>query len=97
MTTPTLHPDFRALIESLTRHGARFVIVGAHAMAVLGRARQTDDLDVLVEPTADNARRVAAALRDFAGFERIAEAAEEHLTRPTDSFGSGTLPFESTS
>ncbi len=79
MTTPKLHPDFRAFIESLTHHGVRFLIVGAHAMAYHGRPRDTDDLDVFIEPSVDNARTLAAALRDFGGYDAVAEMAETHL------------------
>ena len=64
MTTPPLHPDFSAFIVSLTRHRVRFVVVGAHALAALGQARMTDDLDVLVEyllPMHAEAREVLGA------------------------------------
>jgi hypothetical protein len=51
----------------------RFLIVGAHALAVHGRPRATQDLDVFVAPTEANARRVAAALDQF-GFPALAKA-----------------------
>lgn len=57
MTTPPLHPDFREFIGSLMRRQARFLVVGAHALAALGRARMTDDLDLLLEPSTENAAR----------------------------------------
>ena len=82
MTTPALHPDFSAFIASLMRHRVRFVVVGAHALAALGRARMTDDLDVLVEPSADNARRVAEALREFGGCVALADQVLEYLAEP---------------
>lgn len=47
--------------------------VGAHALAAHGRPRATQDLDVLVQPTEANARRVALARRGF-GFPGIARA-----------------------
>jgi hypothetical protein len=55
----------------LKRHGVRFLLVGAHALAAHGRPRFTQDLDVLVEPTPANARRVAAAIAEF-GFKEMA-------------------------
>ena len=60
----------------LCAHRVRFLIVGAHALGVIGRIRATKDLDLLVEPTAANARRVAAALADF-GFAALADQAKE--------------------
>lgn len=50
----------------------RFLVVGAHALAALGRPRFTRDLDVLVEPTLANARRVGAALADV-GYAELAK------------------------
>lgn len=38
--------------------------MGAHALAVWGQPRFTRDLDILVEPTAANAKRLCAALRE---------------------------------
>ena len=76
MTTPKLHPDLSAFLSCLARHRVRFVVIGAHVLATLGRPRYTDALDVLVEPTAANARRLASAFRDFGYGELAAEAAE---------------------
>jgi hypothetical protein len=47
------------------------LIVGAQALAVHGRPRATGDLDILVEPTAANARRLGSALAAF-GFAALA-------------------------
>jgi hypothetical protein len=41
---------------------ARYVIVGATAMQPWGTSRATRDVDVLIEPTLDNAARVIEAL-----------------------------------
>jgi hypothetical protein len=59
------YPDFEEFIASLNDAGARYLIVGAHALALHARPRFTKDLDVLVEPVAENAKRVQAALRAF--------------------------------
>lgn len=91
--TPALHPDFSAFIASLTRHQVRFVVVGAHALAALGRARMTDDLDVLVEPSSENAQRVAASLRDFGGFDALAGQAAEYLAEPDRLVSIGRAPL----
>lgn len=81
MTQPELPPDFKEFLSCLTSRGVRFVIVGAHALAAAGLARPTRDIDVLVEPTKANARRLALALSDF-GFSEMAQAAEVHFCRP---------------
>jgi len=51
-----------ALLESLTRHGVRFLLVGGLAVHHHAPERQVDDLDLLVEQTVEVARNVAAAL-----------------------------------
>ncbi|MBL4847940.1 MAG: hypothetical protein JKY65_20690 [Planctomycetes bacterium] len=65
MTVPLLNDDFRDLLAALVAADASFLIVGAHALAAHGVVRATGDLDVLVQPTAENAQRVVVALRAF--------------------------------
>lgn len=57
--------DYEEFIESLNASGARYLIVGAHAVALHARPRATKDLDLFIEPSPDNAERVLAALRAF--------------------------------
>ncbi len=57
--------DFRDLLVELVDAGARFLVVGGYAVAVHGHPRATKDIDVWVEPTATNAKRVYAALARF--------------------------------
>jgi hypothetical protein len=49
-------------------------LIGGHAVAVHAEPRLTEDLDVFVEPTLANGRRVRAALVEF-GFGAIAPTA----------------------
>ena len=65
--------DFRDLLRAFVDHDVRFLIVGAYALAVLGRPRATGDLDVWVEPTPANAQRAYTALCAFG-------APVQHLT-----------------
>lgn len=75
-----LHPDWLALLSLLRSENVRFLIVGAHALAVHGAPRFTGDLDILVERSPANARAVMAALRRF-GFGRVG-LDERDFTRP---------------
>jgi hypothetical protein len=61
----SLNADFLDMIEALQGAGARFLVVGAHAMAAHGVPRATGDFDIFVESSADNARRIRAALIEF--------------------------------
>jgi hypothetical protein len=60
-----LAQDFRDLLRAFVAHEVRFLIVGAYALAVLGRPRATGDLDVWIDARPANARRTFAALREF--------------------------------
>lgn len=59
--------DYEEFIAALNAHGVRHLIIGAHAVAFHARPRATKDLDILLDPTHDNAHKVLAALRDFFG------------------------------
>src|SRR5580704_71884 len=60
-----MNPDFLDLLRSLLAADVRFMVVGAYAVGVHGRPRATKDLDVWVEPSAENAPKVIAALVEF--------------------------------
>lgn len=62
---PELHPDFQDLLNCLTRHDVEYIVVGAHALAVLGVARYTQDFDVWTRRTEENNARLQTALREF--------------------------------
>jgi hypothetical protein len=82
--------DFEELLACLIRHGVEFVVVGAHALAHHAKPRYTKDLDLFVEPTAANARRIVAALEEF-GFGGIGIEAED-FDRPGRILQLGTPP-----
>jgi len=60
-----VNDDFRDLLAALLAEGTRFLVVGAHALAVHGMPRATGDLDVLIAPDSVNAARAYAALVRF--------------------------------
>lgn len=74
-----LPPEWSEFIGLLCGARVRFVIVGAHALAVHGRPRATGDLDILVDPTPVNAARLATALERF-GFAKLARQTAELAT-----------------
>lgn len=59
--------DFEELLESLNGKKVRYLIGGAHALALHARPRATKDLDLFVAPTVANAKRFILALGDFFG------------------------------
>lgn len=66
---------------------AHYVLVGATAMQLWGTTRATQDIDILIEPTVENARRVLAALGTL-GFGVANELdAEDVARRPVTMIG----------
>lgn len=60
-----MNNDFLDLLRAFRDAQVRFLVVGAHAMAVHGTPRATGDLDVWVEASTANAERVWQALLSF--------------------------------
>jgi predicted nucleotidyltransferase len=59
--------DYEEFIAALNAHGVRYLVIGAHAVAFHARPRATKDLDLLLDCTTANARRLRAALHEFFG------------------------------
>jgi predicted nucleotidyltransferase len=71
----------------LNRHGSRYVLVGAAALQLWGTTRATRDIDILIERTVENGRRVLAALSEV-GFGLAREwLAEEIVVKPVTIIG----------
>ena len=71
----------------LNSAGVRYVIVGGFALALHGAIRATKDVDVLIEPTLDNARRALEALAGLTwGIARQLDPAEV-IARPITIIG----------
>lgn len=60
-----VNPDFRDLFAALNEAQAKYLVVGAYAVAFHAEPRFTRDLGVWVEASPANAPRVFRALRDF--------------------------------
>jgi hypothetical protein len=86
-----LNRDWSEFLSALISRQVRFLLIGGHAVAGHGEPRLTEDLDVLVEPTLPNARRLRDALCDF-GFGASAPSAED-LARPDKVFMLGRKPW----
>ena len=60
-----MNEDFRDFLRALLAASARFLVVGAHALAVHGVPRATGDLDVWIETSVENVERVWAGVLAF--------------------------------
>jgi len=61
--------DFADFLAALNSEGASYVVIGGMAVIALPPYRTTHDLDVLIEPTLENARKVRRAVKHWGGFE----------------------------
>jgi hypothetical protein len=85
--------DFRDIVAELDRSGARFLVVGAHALAVHGVPRATADLDIWIDPSPENARRTWSALGAFGAPLDTLGISESDLRRPDVVAQFGLPPF----
>ncbi len=60
-----MNEDFLDILRALLNEGARFLVVGAHALAVHGVPRATGDLDIWVDRSTANSERVWRAIISF--------------------------------
>jgi hypothetical protein len=85
-----VNEDFHDLLSALCEAGARFLIVGAYAVSFHAEPRATGDLDVWVEPTAENATQVLTALRAFGA--PLQDLTHDDLAQPDVVFQIGVAP-----
>lgn len=74
-----LGKDLRDLLDLFGRHDVRYLIVGGFAVAAHGFPRYTKDLDVWVECSAENARRLIDAIDAF-GFGSLGLTVQDFTT-----------------
>jgi hypothetical protein len=69
----------KSVLAAFEREGVRYAIFGAAALNLHGLARFTEDLDVFLEPTADNVARLRRALASVFDDPSIEEITAEDL------------------
>lgn len=64
-TRPATWDDVRNLARLLNEAGVQYALVGGYAIAAHGFNRFSEDIDILVNPTAENSRRWVFALSEL--------------------------------
>ena len=88
-TDPRVKPTALAtrVCAALNEHGAKYLVIGGIACVLHGYVRATSDVDILIERSLENARRVLDALGAIGwGFAQEWRA-EEILARPITVIG----------
>ena len=57
--------DMKELLRLFEEYGVQYTLVGGHAVNFYGYVRTTQDMDLLVSPTTENAQRIMGALTAF--------------------------------
>lgn len=74
-----IEKDYEDLLRLFNRHRVKYCVVGAFAVAFYAVPRYTKDIDILVEPSTENSRKIIKALNKF-GFKGI-DLKEEDFNR----------------
>jgi hypothetical protein len=87
-----LNDHFREFLEFLHSENVEYLLVGGYALAYHGHPRFTQDIDIWVNPSSENAPRLVQALRKF-GFS-AATLAKESFDQPNQVFRFGKPPVQ---
>ena len=79
-TRPATWDDVKSLARYLDEQRVEYALVGGYALAAHGFSRFTEDIDILVNPSAENSRRWILAL------SRLPDAAAAELAGEGDVF-----------
>ena len=60
--------DFEEFVELLNKFDVEYMIVGAYALALYSRPRNTGDIDIFINSSSKNAKPLLKAIKEF-GFE----------------------------
>lgn len=65
--------DFVEFLELFNKNKVKYLLIGAFAVGFYGYPRYSKDMDILVEPSKENAKRVIFALEEFGGYQNLNE------------------------
>jgi predicted nucleotidyltransferase len=73
------NPDFKEFVQLLIENQVEYLVVGGYAVSIHGYPRYTGDLDIWINPTPDNAKKILVCLNEF-GFSSY-ELTEKDFTK----------------
>ncbi|HPG65642.1 MAG TPA: hypothetical protein PLO37_02265 [Candidatus Hydrogenedentes bacterium] len=85
-----LNEDYREMLSELSAEKAKFLLVGAYALAAHGYPRATVDLGIWVMPSPENAKAVLRALTRFGA--PVSELTQKDLETEETVFQIGVAP-----
>lgn len=85
-----MNSDFRDLLRSLHECEVRYLVAGGYAVIHHSQPRYTKDIDIWLEPSAENARKLMRAFLQF-GIPMIG-VTEADFAQPGTQFNLGVPP-----
>jgi len=85
-----MNSDFRDLLRSLHEYEVRYLVAGGYAVIHHSQPRYTKDIDIWLEPSAENARKLMRAFLKF-GIPMIG-VTEADFASPGTQFNLGVPP-----
>jgi hypothetical protein len=83
--TEVTFEEAKQILAALEREHVAYVLVGSMGMAAHGLVRATRDLDLFVDPCAENVKRLRSALRSLFDDPSVEEITSEDLLRPSST------------
>ncbi len=70
--------DFKEFIELLNKNNVKYLLVGGYAIGYYSRPRYTEDIDIWIERSKDNAQKIITVLNEF-GFASLKFSVDDLL------------------
>ncbi len=86
-----LPPDFKECLALFNAHRVEYLLIGGYAVAVHGFPRATQDMDLWISASRENAEKVLAAVHEF-GFPLQSLSADD-FTEPGKVVWMGNPPL----
>lgn len=61
-----LPPDFKEFLKLLNARQVEYLLIGGYAVGYYGYPRPTGDMDIWISASPENAKKIVAALQEFA-------------------------------
>lgn len=85
-----LNDDFKDFLSTLNKHKVSYLLVGGYAYILHLQFRNTDDIDIWIDATAENAGRLVAAMKEFGA---PAPKNPDDFSKPDYMIGFGVKPW----